>query len=248
MPLSEKDIELIEKYIHKALSGEEKELFDVKMQEEAFREELAAVRTGQRSLNIVYRKRLKEELIGELKDYRKKQALSPHFSKRYLYWAASVSIIVFFCALYFFRSGDTRAGAVFAENYRPYQIAIVGRNGQTEEYDHPAFTKYQSRDYQEAGRLLEQLISEENQFDRQLLQLLLGNCYLNSGNPDKALATFKQVMDSDQLIYEQHGRWYYALTLLKEHKTEQSLKLFQYIASADPLYAEQAEKIIKELK
>lgn len=245
MPLDDNDITLIEKYIDNALSQGEAELFNSRLKDQTFYDEFKLQEAVAGSLKVVYRKKLKDELKQRLPEIR--NDVVPFRKRQYFYWAASVAVITVISLIFFFIQRQHSAGSVFVAMYKPYPAAPVTR-GQAEVPEHPAFEMYRRGNYQEAATMFNQLISENNPaFNETLLQLLLGNCYLNTDHFDQAAICFKNVMDSRQGILEQHGKWYYALTLLKDNKIDQSVSVFTEIRDSESIYSHRAQEAIDQL-
>jgi tetratricopeptide (TPR) repeat protein len=251
MPLSNNDITLIEKYLDDDLSADENDVFNSRIQDTAFTEELKLQQSTANALKHLFEQQLKEELRQQLGTYRQDELDSKkttsRFNKTYFYWAAAAIafVIIFILAI---RQKSTSDEALYLTYYKPYHVGNSTRSLPASN-NHLAFEKYTEGDFQQAAILLEQLLKDNTQgYNTALLQLLLGNCYLNTGELQKAVASLKSAANSDDPILSQHAKWYSALALLKLGNRSETLRLLQELTSSDSIYQKQAGNLMDELK
>jgi hypothetical protein len=248
MLLRDNDRKLIQDYLDGSLSKEDKELFDLKMKEKNFSEAVVFYNAVVGGIEDFHREELKNELKQSLVNENAKT--KKHRSVRE-YWplAAAVVIIVAVGFLYMFlHSGTGAAEKLFLSYYKPFPIKVTTR-GKLVTYESAGFEKYSSHDYKDAAILFEELISHnDSTVSKPLVYLLLGNSYLNTGDVDKAMASFNLVMRSGDGIMAQHGKWYYALALIKTNKSKEALKVLNEITTAKSIYSKPAEEIMNKLQ
>lgn len=251
MPLSSNDIILIEKYLDDDLSQAEHDLFNSRVKDEAFSEELKLQQSTGNALKEIFKQQLKEEFRQQLHAHRSDESQNKkttvNFSKKkYFYWAAA-AIAFIIISIIAIRPGNTDAEALYLAYYKPYPVVNVTRslpNTNT----HPAFEKYGDQDFQQAAVLFEQLLKDNTAgYNPALLQLLLGNCYLNTGELQKAVTSFKNASDSADPILNQHAKWYTALALLRSGNQAETLRLLQELTGSDSMYKSQAGNLMDEL-
>jgi tetratricopeptide (TPR) repeat protein len=248
MILSEDDINLIDNYLDDNLRQEEKALFELKMNEKYFSDELKLRASIVKGIKEFNRNELKAELSGYLSD--RVKIKSKNRSKSINYLSIAAAIVIFLVSslwiLLHNKNRDT-PDEIFAAYYKPYPVAITTRSGQ--ENLIPAFEKYQENHYKEAVVLLERISSEEKKnVGNPFLQLIMGNCYLKMDRFDKATIAFQNVIDSNDLVLKQHAEWYMALTLLKSNRVGESLAILDQIKAARSIYSKNAESLIKRIK
>lgn len=251
MSLSEKDILLIEKFIDNDLSGEEREIFDQRIKDSEFNDELRFQERIAKSIHRVHHDELKAGLKAQLadKNYSNDGHVGGHKKANYIYWAAAV--IVFICVGYyavFNNAVENSPAALFVSYYKPYPVTTATR-GQFDGLNHPALKKYHVGEYQQAAVMLEELVRDRaRDFNESFLQLLLGNCYLNTGRLEEAKHRFLQVKNSGESIFRQHGGWYYALTLLKEDSLHEAASWLKEIETSGSVYSRQARELRSKLE
>lgn len=256
MPISEDDINLIEKYLDQACSQEERERFESLLKNDSFKEELKlqmSVIEGIREFHKTELKdSLKQELLKQRDELRNKQVREKARRNLLLAVAASVTVFLIASLLLFFTGRERQTtDELFMVYYKPYP-GISSTRGASDEGSNLAkesFQYYSEGEYRQAASGLEQLIEEDNpQFDADNVKLMLGNCYLNLGQTHKALAIFMDLERSAGKIVKQHARWYAALTLLKAGESDQSLMMLDSISESGSLYSEKAHALIKDLR
>jgi tetratricopeptide (TPR) repeat protein len=250
MSLNRDDIELIEKYIDNDLSGEESISFQNRMKDEDFFEELRLQESTAMSIKRLQDLQLKEELRRHLAAQRdlENDGNTVRFSnKRYMYWAAAAIAIVI-VSFFVLKQKNEPVGSLYLSYYKPYPMAGNTR-GETNPAIHQAFEKYTAGDYREAAVLLQQLLAEKpSTYDHALLELLLGNCYLNLDESQKALASFKKARYGPDQLLKQHAQWYYMLALLKQEKLQEVRVVLKQIVQTRTIYHQQASTLLEQLE
>jgi tetratricopeptide (TPR) repeat protein len=251
MPLDNNDIILIEKYLDNDLSQAEHNLFNSRVKDEDFSEELKLQQSTANALEYLFKQQLKESLRQQLHTHKSDESQNKKttvdFNKKYFYWAAAAIAFVII-SIIAIRPGNTDAEALYLAYYKPYPVVNITRsllNTNT----HPAFEKYGEQDFQQAAVLFEQLLKDNTSgYNPALLQLLLGNCYLNTGEFQKAVTSFKNASNSADPILNQHAKWYTALALLRAGNQAETLRLLQELMRSDSMYKSQAGNLMDELK
>ena len=249
MALDIQDILLIEKHLEKDLSPQEQEIFNSRLKNKTFVEELKLYKAAITSIEKVHQNQLKGELKQLLFQSKGVDKSSPFFGKKptYLAIVATITIIMIGVAILFFQSSKNNTELLFATYYTTYPLTTQTR-GEENLSNHPALAKYNNGDYVMAAILLEQVLSKKNtKYKESLLYLLLGNCYLHTNNNEKAIKAFAMVMNSKEEILSEHGRWYYALTLLKMGKIDQLHRVLDKIKRSNSIYSEQATELNKQV-
>lgn len=249
MALPENDILLIEKYIDEELTESDRELVRSRMKDDFFSGELKFQVTVARAFRKMHEHELKNELKGHLRHYNKgTRVISKPLPWATIYWAAAISAIVVASFLVLLQSDkNVAADTLFTAYYKAYPAAIVTR-GHSHDLNNLAFQKYHNGEYATAAPLLAKLIEEGNDsYNESFLQLLLGNCYLNLHQVDKASTVFQKVMASDEKILAQHAHWYYTLALLKNHNLPQVLVELDNMINSNSIYSKQAQKLKEDL-
>lgn len=75
-----------------------------------------------------------------------------------------------------------------------------------------------------------------------------GLCYFNIGMYDKAISYFDKCIFHSFSTFEEEANWYKALSLIKNKKKEQAIKILQEIVNQNGFYAQKAQSKLKELK
>jgi tetratricopeptide (TPR) repeat protein len=249
MPLSENDINLIEDHLDENLSTEGATLFQSKMKDSSFIDE------------VVFRKKIVEGIhhynSQQLKEELKQQLITRGDLKRDIgfgyirYWPVAAAVAALIVALLWVlvpSGNQNRADDIYIAYYKPFSIATTTRGNNLSES--PAFDAYNSQDYQMAAALFEKLLAETNPESTNitLFHLLAGNCYLNTNHLEKAISNFTIAMSSSDKILSQHGQWYYSLALIKQGNVKMANEELSAIINDGSIYAKQAVSILNKLK
>lgn len=247
MSLDKEDLILIEKYLEGSISPHEMELFNTKIQNKDFKDELELHQNIAKSLTRVHEKKLKAELKVDLGRIYKANTTSKPFKIRpiFYYWAATLSAILISAFIYFNVKNSARD--LFRTYYKPYPVAPMAR-GELGPMQPSAFERYNNGDFENAVPLFRQLIKEQkNPEDKTLFQLLLGNCLLNINQPNEAIENFDMIIRLGDTVFVQHAQWYKSLALLQMEKKDELQKILEQMKNDDSIYAQRAAGLLNDV-
>lgn len=104
-----------------------------------------------------------------------------------------------------------------------------------------AFRAYDQKQFEEA----EQLFKRIDNKDANIL-FYLGNCYIATNQPDKALSLFENVL-SDYDVFDEQAEWYIAVSYLKLEDREKAKETLNKIAASESSYKAKALLILEQL-
>lgn len=135
---------------------------------------------------------------------------------------------------------------LYARFYQPYSAALTSRDGDGSKELTEASFYYKDGAFDKAAELLPGVI--EKIPDNPEIRLALGICYLEAGALDEAGETFEAVLQSNDPLFRDHGRWYRALTHLKAGEKDACQRILQTLAT-DPNadHHEEAQELLREL-
>ncbi|NBP69962.1 MAG: hypothetical protein EBR30_19370 [Cytophagia bacterium] len=104
-----------------------------------------------------------------------------------------------------------------------------------------AFRAYDQKQFEEAEQLF-------NRIDNKDVNILfyLGNCYIATKQPDKALPLFKNVLN-DYNVFDEQAEWYIAVSYLKLEDREKAKETLNKIAASESSYKAKALLILEKL-
>lgn len=247
MLLKDDDRKLIQNYLEGSLSKEDKNLFDLKMKEKDFSDTVTFYKAVVGGIEDFHREELRNELKQHLLNTNVKVKKRATLDKYWPLAAAAVIIIAVGFLYMLFHTGTSTTETLFLSYYKPFPIEVNTRGNVDDKFT--VFEKYSSHEYKDAALLFEELISRnDSTVSRPLLYLLLGNSYLNNDDIAKAMASFSIVMESGDVIMAQHGKWYYALSLIKINKRKEALQVLNEIAVSKSIYSKPAKEIVDKLQ
>lgn len=228
---------LIEKYLTDTLTDSEKADFLLLMEDQELKERVLAEKRVVLALKAIERGQLKDRLKIVSQDTPTTQ---PQASMKWWLFAASIAII--FTVGYFFYSVGS-AEKPFNKFYEPYPAVTIQR-GQAIDIEE-GLMLYSQGKFKKAIPELERLPLNE----KPAYYLYLGNCYLQTKQPDKAVESFQSLIQiSDDPILKQHAQWYLALAYLQQKREDQALLELNKIIENKGIYAEEAEELTEELQ
>ena len=245
MPIKPQDHDLIEKFLLDQLSSEEKDIFESRLQDPDFSNELEIQADLMAALKSKGRDQIKSDLV-EIENRIAKPGAEISQPKirlgRIFAIAASISIIFF--AWYFYQGKTPQEEQLFAKYFEPYPNLVnpIDKSiGQPPSQGDP-FRLYELEKYVEAIQQfgLDTSKSEAVYFYKGLSELALGNA-------SEALSDLELIRDKGGTYYTT-AQWYKALANLKTDGSS-VFELLEYVennAKTDAL-KEKAEALKKEL-
>lgn len=243
------DINLIQSYLDRSLSGAEKETLEKRLKEEPLlktmyieqQQLIGGIRYAHLKQKLEQLRTLEGSLPAIPNDTHKGKLV---FLQRY--WkpiavAASISIfVVTFLVLN--RSEDP--AELYAAYFEPYpnifEPIVRGENDVVNKRS-TAFQAYESGNYAQAASLFSELLKEKKEPG---MLLLLGNANLMLDNTKEARNNFITLIN-DFEDYDVQGKWYLGLSYLKEGDIK-SAQLIMRELSNNESYAGKANELLKK--
>ena len=242
MALSEQDLDLIESYLEGGLSPEEKSLVESKMADSPeFAQEVDFQRKVLAQIQAERKSRMKAEMLTDFRQMKAVQAEEPVKRGVPWYWAAAAAIVLV-GAFYFVVNNQPGPEALFDDYYQAYDGVVIARGEETALVN--GINAYKNEDYEQALEVL--LNVEHTDLPEGQRQLLIGNCYMNLDQPNKALASFGRIDDQVAVNILYNRDWYIALALLKSGDVANARQSLEQIATSSNIYASQAQALLEE--
>ena len=232
--------DLIDKYLNNTLTkDEEVQLKTLVEQDEDLRDKLMQQKRVITAVRAHDRAKLKEQLKGISAQQPEKVSNKPSI----ILWLSSAAAIFLIISIgYIFHSQNRPISQQFSAYYEVFPTHSIQR-GSTKELE-DALKLYNEGNFAEAATALEKL---KNDQAPDLYHIYLGNSYIQTGELDKAITIFKSLLVHNQdVIVQQHARWYLALTYLKQDNKSMLNQELQKIIDAQGIYADLATKLYSE--
>ena len=241
--LNSTDIALIEAYIDRDLSDEQKENFQERLNNsEAFRREVILQETVVRSIYKEKRNALKKELKNwadqpEVKKRAKKQKRTPMIRL-----CVGIAASILAAISLFFMQNQHNGAHLYASHYISYPSHANVRSNINTTYEE-AVNLYAIDDFTEAEKAFESLLAEE---DNTSYRLYLANCYMKNEKWDKAEQSLLQVVNSGaELVHE--AKWFLSLVYIKKNDLNTSKTLLEEVSADHKIYSSSASDLLKEM-
>jgi hypothetical protein len=243
MGLTEIDYKLIARKIDGELSSADETVFESKIMEKDFLEEWEFQKKTIENFNrIQLRRDLKDSLV------RNRKPRTKFLEKRTFFYsiAASVGIIVISSLIYFTYFLPSSPTQLFERYYHPYPLALTRGNSEKLTY---TSLQYNSGNYDAAleGFLDLQANPAISTIDNLTLDIVIGNCYLNMKQHEKASEYFNKVSGSRDPFFSEQGKWYQAMNLLFQGKISDCRALLATLVAENSSYKQRAQSLIESL-
>jgi len=165
------------------------------------------------------------------------------------YWkpiAAAATIVIAVLLLFVFIQPESPE-KLFARNFEPYpNVFEPTQRGADATLDKraKAFAMYEQKNYAEAARLFNELLSEKQEPE---LLLLLGNANMVLNRDSEAKNNFLTLIrDSDKL--DEQAKWFLSLCYLKSGESEKAKVIWEELGDPKITYSEKAKNLLKKVK
>ncbi len=236
--------EHIEKYLAGELSEEEKLNFEKEMEaNQHLAEEVELIKNMKGGIRLYGNTKLKEKL-DEIHQKTVNKPVSVFNIRRVVAIAASVAFLILAYGLWQWNFGGSNTTEnLYAEYHQPYDWDFNQRGGQDNDLA-SLFELYQQEDYN--SFIAE---AEKRSFDltqNPPLAMALGNAYEVVGNSQKAQAAYQAAATNP--LFEQEGRWYQALSLIKESNIQEAEEILELISNGQPgAFTAKADELLTKL-
>lgn len=250
MPLNEKDIAIIEKYLRQNLSPDEQSYFQSRESDNNFANELRTQQDLQLAFKAVGRESAKQqlqELEKRIDAESKNKVLKKGLSRRN--WLLLFLGIIGLSVLFYVLSSKKAAPKneqLFAQYTEPYPnvISSITRDIDSSGNQANPYQLYEQQNYPEAIKAFARL-EETSSTDNYYLAL----AYLFNEEIEKCEVILSPYANSDTARFQKPAQWYLALVYLQQNKIEESRSLLNTISqTTDHPYANKARELLEEIE
>jgi hypothetical protein len=244
---TQRDQELIQKYVDRSASPEEVKEIEKRIATEP---EFRKMHEEYKRLPAGIRYHFLKQRLDQLKTLEK--ALPPHdevfLIGRYANWriipamAAAVAIIIITVLLF---RGDSNS-ELYAKNFEPYPNVFepTQRGDDATDRRASAFSMYEQRNYEGAAALFAELLSEKKEPE---ILLLLGNANMVLDRNEEAKNNFLTLIrDFDGL--DEQAKWFLSLCYLKSGDREKAKLIWEELGDPKVTYSDKAKRLLEEVK
>ncbi len=253
------NLEYIEKYLNGELSPAERNAFEEQMDtDEQFREEFRYYMISKQLIKREADRRLKDKLnlIGNKLDKEKEIKRTASLIRTVVRFAAAAILagIIVAAAFLLIDSGKPSADQLISEYFVPASPGDLIQRGSSYEKSSgtimwdSAFHSIANNQYQKAIPALEQLLSQDSiPTSPSLLQFLLGTCFFETGQYEKAVLTYSDIQPESGLYFGSQINK--SLSLLKTGDITKAIQTLEKLLS-NPAVPEKKpiRKLIRNLK
>ncbi len=247
------DIDLIQRYLDRSLTESEKKNLEERLKNEPalktmyleHQQLIKGIRYSYLQQRLQQLRAL-ENVLPEIKGEEKKGKQVWLVT----YWKQAVAVaacLVIGVVAYTLWNKPASAEQLYAQYFTPYPNVIepIVRSGnETLTKRTEAFAAYEAGEYEKAAAFFTELLKEKEEAG---MLLLLGNANLKLGRTADARSNFVKLIH-DYNDYDNIGKWYLALSYLKDGDLQTAQVLLQEISNSEYSYAARAKKILKTIE
>ncbi len=252
--MSEKDLDLIERYFRDLLSEEERLAFEKRIESDEelkaevdFHQDMlvAAQHEGDTALKKMFQQQETKStnVANETVKIERPPTAKIFSLKKVMALAASVLFMVL--SYWFYQQSLLGSPDLFANNFEQYPnvIAPIERGETATTTLEKAFAAYENKRYEEAISSFDQLENSTINFD---VLFYKANALLALGKNNTAMQAFEQVVNS-KTKFSAQAKWYLALTYLKQNNNVQAKTILEEIIKDKSFNYQKAEELITQL-
>ncbi len=250
MEESQKDLELIDRYLEGVLAEEEQAVVEQRLQEDtefkAMFEDIKSLTKGIEELgNAKLKRKFKEldaNLGNPLKD--KKVAVKEVNWTRYIGWAA-VLVAGLFSIIYFSSRSQISHEGIYEDYFAIYDNVVVPtkRGVDSLELINQAFAHYDTREYAAAALVFEEILKKDK---TEYIQFYYAMTLMEQQDWEGAKLILEGLLSGGENFIRQ-SKWYLALTYIRLKEEEQSRSLLNSLIEDGTSYAEAAGEIMERI-
>jgi hypothetical protein len=232
MPITEIDIQLIEKHLDKSLSNTEQAAFEERLADADFVSELALYK---KSVHAIYASgdaklkallQLEEDKLATPQYVKALKPSSSTKSVKMVWWSLAATFLVGAFTFLFVLNRQPKHEKVFANHFKAYGDDQARRGGQDVQTDiDQAFLLYNQKKYAQSLVYFEKLRVPQYHSD-----FYQANAYLATNQIDKAIPLLEKISQGPTSEKQPIAEWYLALALLKT-QPEKAMPLFEKMKS-----------------
>ena len=243
--LTDSDLILIEKKLRNRCDPEETNLFEQKLTDPDFQQEWEF----QKDLSVSSTLYAREKHLQRWKKYDDSSGklrglwINP---RKFAYAASFLLLIVsgFFLNRYF-NPGPKQLYKQYYSSYPPTWSGPTRSEGEMSKED-LAFSYYSIGEYELAIDLFEDL--KDSLGNKAQIRFFLGVASMETREYSRAIASFKEVITAESLLFSEAAEWHLALSYLVTDKKEESISLLEKIIQTNGHeYKEKASRLLSKL-
>lgn len=245
----------IERYLHRELTEDELTAFETEMENnpdlvaevDLLREMEAAVRESD---VIALRARLdaiNKDITSEKRKERSFFAKIPGKKLTAVSVAASLFLLLAVNGI-INRSNLSGASGLYEKYYTVYPGAGASRTATADSYNeiNKALLQFNEQNYEESLVLLREVLNKDA--DNPVGNFYSGMAYQETGQYEKALGSYQQVIRAGNNLFTDQAEWYSGLCYLQMDDRKNAARQFKRIADSKSFYREKAVAILKKMK
>ena len=168
--------------------------------------------------------------------------------KKILYFS-SAAMVSLALSLFLLMHGveHTSNAELYARYFSPAEINMSFRAGTPSGNNElrSAMMLYENKDYKEAIKLFEKILSEDN--SRIGLNLYSGISHMEIKEYDEANKRFKKIIDHKASAFVESAEWYLGLCYLKMDDDQKAKEVFDGIVKGKSYYSKDAKRILRQM-
>jgi len=242
--------QLIDKYLTGMLSEEEELLFQEKLKDASFKEELNQMKLLKESITTFEMRRIKDLLGEEEKKHASTntQQKSPQRKPRQLVpmlLKVAAVLIGVTGLIWWISTLNNNHENLFAQYFSPItnNKVVIDKSTPDSSILKQTFSYYENKEYKSALKGFKTIIANNDNDDYRFFQ---ANAFLATHQTDQAITILTQIIQNKQSPYLDDAKWYLALAYLRKNQLSSAKPLLEMLLTHS-FYGDKAKTILKAL-
>jgi tetratricopeptide (TPR) repeat protein len=238
-------LDIVDRYLEGSLSEQERTAFEERLlQDEVLRQQVDDMKLMRASIMRASRK-------AALENLKALENALPLVEKKGLtlwtnIWLQAAAVLLIGLITYALWPASVDEQELLATHFEVYPNVIMptvrGEIPNDSTLKALAFRAYDQKQFDEAGQLFNRIDSKDVN-----ILFYLGNCYIATNQPDKALPLFESVLN-DYNVFDEQAEWYIVISYLKLENRQKAKEVLKKIVASESSYKAKALLILEKLE
>ncbi len=246
-------IEEIEGYIYNELTESELAVFEAELAENgALYAEIDLIKNIDKALKendiMQLRNNLRNISDENIKEKLSERSIALKFRPKRLVLSIVAASLILVMGLTTLLSRFSNEGNIYQKFYAKYETTGISRssNSNADQTLTLALQKFNSKDYESALNLLNEVISKDQ--NNTVGHFYSGASLQELGKYQNAIKAYEAVVTEKDNLFVEQAEWYIGLCYLQTNENKKAIKQFKKIANTQGFYQQKASAILRKMK
>ena len=246
-------IEEIEGYLYNEFSESGMAAFEAELADnKALYAEIELIKNIDNALKendiMQLRNKLRNISDENIKEKLSERSIALKFRPRKLAISVVAASLILLMGLTALLSRYSNEGDIYQKFYAKYETTGISRSSNTiaDQTLTLALQKFESKDYESALNLLQEVISKDQ--NNTVGHFYSGVSFQELGKYQNAIKEYEEVVNEKDNLFVEQAQWYIGLCYLQTNENKKAIKQFKKIAYTQGFYQQKALAILRKMK